>query len=71
MLFNPDSSKLAQEVRFLRKTENSSLYISLNTVKVERVSYEKRLDIFLGEKILYFLMKNSISNNILIVLSQK
>ena len=71
MLFNPDSSKLAQEVQFLRKTENSSLYISLNTVKVKRVSYEKRLDIFLGEKILYFLMKNSILNNILIVLSQK
>ena len=71
MLFNPDSSKLAQEVQFLRKTENSSLYISLNTVKVERVSYEKRLDIFLGEKNLYFLMKNSILNNILIVLSQK
>ena len=51
MLFNPDSSKPAQEVQFSRKKTIQVLpTISLNNVQVERVSYEKHLGILLDEK---------------------
>ena len=51
MLFNPDSSKPAQEVQFSRKkTIQVHPTISLNNVQVERVSYEKHLGILLDEK---------------------
>ena len=52
MLFNPDSSKLAQEVLFSRKKKiQIHPTISLNDVQVERVSYQKHLGIILDEKI--------------------
>ena len=52
MLFNPDPSKPAQEVLFSRK--NQILVhptISLNSVQVERVPYQKHLGVILDEKL--------------------
>ena len=52
MLFNPDSSKPAQEVLFSRKKKiQVHQTISLNNVQVERVSYQKHLGILLDEKL--------------------
>ena len=52
MLFNPDSSKPAQEVLFSRKKKiQVHPTISLNDVQVERVSYQKHLGILLDEKL--------------------
>ena len=52
MLFNPDSSKPAQEVLFSRKKKiQVHPTISLNNVQVERVSYQKHLGILLDEKL--------------------
>ena len=52
MLFNPDSSKPAQEVLFSRKKKiQLHLAISVNNVQVERVSYQKHLGILLDEKL--------------------
>ena len=52
MLFNSDSSKLAQEVVFfIKKKIQLHLTISLNNVQVERVSYHKHLGILLDEKL--------------------
>ena len=51
MLFNPDPSKPAQEVLFSRKKKiQVHPTISLNTVQVEKVSYQKHLRILLDEK---------------------
>ena len=52
MLFNPDSSKPAQEVLFSRK-KNIQVHpnISLNNAQVERVSYQKHLVILLDKKL--------------------
>ena len=52
MLFNPDSSKPAQEVLFSRKKKiQVHPTISLNNVQVERVSYQKHLGVLLDEKL--------------------
>ena len=52
MLFNPDSSKPAQEVLFSRKNKiQVHPTISLNKVQVERVPYQKHLGILLDEKL--------------------
>ena len=52
MLFNSDSSKLAQEVVFfIKKKIQLHLTISLNNVQVERVSSHKHLGILLDEKL--------------------
>ena len=52
MLFNPDTSKLAQEVLFSRKKEiQVQPTINLNNVQVERVSCQKHLGILLEEKL--------------------
>ena len=51
MLFNPGSSKPAQEVLFSRKKKiQVHPIISLNNVQVERVSYQEHLGILLDEK---------------------
>ena len=51
MLFNPDPSKPAQEVIFSRKKQfQSHPTISLNSIQVERASYQKPLGIILDEK---------------------
>ena len=52
MLFNPDPTKPAQEVLFLRKKK--TLYhpaLSLNNIQVERASSQKHLGIVLDEKL--------------------
>ena len=50
ILFNPDSSKPAQEVLFSRKKKiQVHPNTSLNNVQVERVSYQKHLGISLDE----------------------
>ena len=52
MLFNPDPSKPAQEVVFLReKKEQSHPGISLNNIQVERTPYHKHLGLILDEKL--------------------
>ena len=52
MLFNPDSSKPAQEVLFSRKKKiQVHPTISLNNFHVERVSYQKHLSVSLDEKL--------------------
>ena len=52
MLFNPDPSKLAQEVLFSRKREvQIHPTITLNNISVERASYQKHLGIILDEKL--------------------
>ena len=52
MLFNPHSSKLAQEVLFSRKKKiQIHPTISLNNVQVERGSYQRHLGILLDEKL--------------------
>ena len=51
MLFNPDPSKPAQEVRFSRKKKvQNHATISLNNIQVERASYQKYLDLKLNGK---------------------
>ena len=62
MLFNPDPSKPAQEVLFLRKKKTQSHpEISLNYIPVERSSYQKHLGLILGEKLNF---KQNIDNTI-------
>ena len=53
MLFNPDPSKLAQEVSniFKEKQFQSHPTISLNNIQIERASYKKHLGIILDEKL--------------------
>ena len=52
MLFNPGSSKRAQEVLFSRKKKiQVHPIVSLNNVQVERVSSQKYLGILLNEKL--------------------
>ena len=52
MLFIPDSSKLAQEVVFLRKKKISiHPSIRLNNIHIERASHHKHLGILLKEKL--------------------
>ena len=52
MLFNPGSSKRAQEVLFSRKKKiQVHPVVSLNNVQVERVSSQKYLGILLNEKL--------------------
>ena len=52
MLFNPDPTKPAQEVLFLRKkkTRNHSP-LTLNNIQVERASSQKHLGLILDEKL--------------------
>ena len=52
LFFNPDPSKLAQEVLFSRK-KLVQIYqtIYLNNIQVERASYQKHLDILLDVKL--------------------
>ena len=62
MLFIPDPSKPTQEVLFSRKEKvQIHLATSLSNIHIERASYQKHLGILLHE--------NSVSSNILIVLS--
>ena len=50
--FNPEPSKPPQEVIFsMKKQVQIHLTISLNNIQVERVSYQKHLDIILDEKL--------------------
>ena len=52
MLFNPDSSKLTQEVVFSRKKQvQFHPTISLSNIQVERVPYQKHLGLILDEKL--------------------
>ena len=52
MLFNPDHSKPAQEVLFLRKKQlQIHLTIGLNNIQVERAPYQKHLGFILDEKL--------------------
>ena len=52
MLFNPDSSKPAQEVLFSRKKKTQSHpEISLNNIPVEHLSYQRHLGLILDEKL--------------------
>ena len=52
MLFNPDPSKVAQEVLFSRKKKiQANPTIRLNDVQVERMYYQKHLGILLDDKI--------------------
>ena len=52
MLFNPDPSKLAQEVFFSRKKQvQIHPTISLNNIQVERATYQKHLGLTLDEKL--------------------
>ena len=52
MLFNPDSSKPAQELTFSKKKQfQSHPTISLDNFQVERASYQKHLGIILDEKL--------------------
>ena len=52
MIFNPDLSKQAQEVIFSRKTYNINHPITtFNTIPVARTPYQKRLDLYLDEKL--------------------
>ena len=52
MLFNPDSSKPAQEVLFTRKKQiQNHPTISLNNIQVERTLHQKHLGIILDEKL--------------------
>ena len=52
MLFNPDRSKPAQEVLFLRKKQlQIHLTIGLNNIQVERAPYQKHLGLILDEKL--------------------
>ena len=62
MVFNPDFSRPAQEVLYSRtKKIQVHLTISLNNVRVERVSYQKHLGILLDEKLNF---KQHIENSI-------
>ena len=52
MLFNPDPSKLAQEVLFsMKKRVQIHPTISLNNIQVERAPYQKHLGLILDEKL--------------------
>ena len=52
MLFNPDTSKPAQEVLFSRKKQvQIHPTISLNNIQVERVPYQKHLGLILDKKL--------------------
>ena len=52
ILFNPDSSKPAQEVLFSRKKKvNIHPTVSLNNIHVERASHRKHLGVLLDEKL--------------------
>ena len=52
MLFNPDPSKAAPEVIFLRKKQvYIHPYISLNNIQVKRVFCQKHLGKILDEKL--------------------
>ena len=51
MNFDPDQSKQAQEVIFSRKTVKiSHPSITFNTVPIARMTYQKRLGLYLDEK---------------------
>ena len=63
MLFNPDSSKPAQDVLFSRKKKiQIHPTINLNNIQVERASHHKHLVIFLDEKLSF---KQHIDTNFL------
>ena len=52
ILFNPDPTKLAQEVIFSKKKKiQTHPMITLNNIQVEQVRYQKHLGILLGEKL--------------------
>ena len=52
MLFNPDQNKQAQEVIFSRKiTKSSHLQICFNNMPVFSVNFQKRVAIYLVEKL--------------------
>ena len=52
MLFNPDSSKPAQEVLFSRKRQvKSHPILSMNNIQVKKVPYQKHLGILLDSKL--------------------
>ena len=52
MLFNPDPSKLGQEVLFPRKKKvHVQPTVSFNSIQLERASYQKHLGILLDEKL--------------------
>ena len=60
MLFNPDPTKLAQEVIFSKKKKTQTYQtISLNNIQVEKVPYQKHLGILLDEKLIFKLHVNS------------
>ena len=51
MLFNPDPTKLAQEVIFSKKRKLKLIQSCLNNIQVEKVPYQKHLGILLDEKL--------------------
>ena len=52
ILFNPDPTKLAQEVLFSKKKKiQTHPMITLNNIQVDQVRYQKHLGILLGEKL--------------------
>ena len=52
MLFNQDSSKLAQEMLFSRKKQvQIHPIINFNNIRVERVPYQKHLGLILDKKL--------------------
>ena len=64
MLFNPDPSKPAQEVLFLRKGQvQTHPVLIINNIQFERLPYQKHLGNILDE--------NMILNDILITLFRK
>ena len=54
MLFNPDPNKPAHKVLFSRKKKVSiHPVISLDTIQMDKVSYQKYLGLFLDEKLAF------------------
>ena len=63
MLFNPDPTKPAHEVKFSKnKITQTHPIISLNNIQVERVPYQNHLGILLDEKLNF---KQHVDNAIL------
>ena len=52
MIFNPDTSKQAQEVVFSRKTEKvNHMSLTFNVKPVAQTSHQKHLDLYIDEKL--------------------
>ena len=55
MIFNPDTSKQAQEIVFSRKANASNhKNVYLNNVPVIRENIQKHLGLFLDSKLIFF-----------------